>query len=61
MGTGFRTLHKLVKFSILMILFILSISVQVLASDDPQPNDDGGNTGTEDTDYARSATPKIQI
>jgi len=62
MGTWLKNRQKLVKISILSALFILSISVQVFAADDPQPTDDGtGSPSTEDTDFARSAISKIQI
>ncbi len=57
MGTLlFRSISSL-RFVILAALFVLSISVHVLASDDPQSDDGDG----EDTAFARSSVVRIQI
>jgi hypothetical protein len=53
-SSDFRSL----KFLAFVGLFVLSISLQVLASDDPQSGDDGDG---EDTAFARSSVSRIQI
>jgi len=59
MGTLlFKSSYRSLKFLALVGLFVLSISVQVVASDDPQSGDDGDG---EDTAFARSSISRTQI
>jgi hypothetical protein len=53
-GSYFRSL----RFLALASLVVLSISMQILAQEDPQSGDDGDG---EDTAFARSSISRIQI
>lgn len=58
MGTLLKSSYRSLRFLALVALFTLSISLQVLANDDPQAGDEGDG---EDTALARSSISRIQI
>jgi hypothetical protein len=59
MGTWVVGPYKRLKLLAFAGLVVLTLTLQIIATDDPQSGDDGGNS--EDTDFARTTISRTQI